>query len=178
MSNIERVIPAIIKACEENNRFRMIRAIPGVEITHVPPSLIGRYVAVARQLGAKLVVVHGETVVEPVEPGTNRAAIEAGVDILAHPGLITEEEAKLAALGRTHLEITARKGHSLTNGHVAALALKTGAKLVLDTDAHEPGDLIDEPFAKIVATGAGLTEERYAALRFNMELLAGLTGER
>ena len=35
--------------------------------------------ASSRELGAKIVVVHGETVAEPVEPGNNRAAIEAGV---------------------------------------------------------------------------------------------------
>jgi len=33
------------------------------------------------------------------------------------------------------LEITARKGHSLTNGHVAKLAKKHGAALVLNTEA-------------------------------------------
>lgn len=178
MSDIERIIPCVVRACEENNCHRGIRAIPGIEITHVPPPLIGKYVALARRLGAKLVVVHGESPVEPVEPGTNRAAIEAGADILAHPGLITDEDAKLAAERGTFLEITARKGHSLANGHVAAMAEKFGARLVLNTDAHEPGDLIDSAFAAVVAAGAGLTKERHAALIADMERLAGLTGGR
>ena len=50
--------------------------------------------------------MHGETICEPVAPGTNRAAIEAGVDILAHPGLITEEEARLAASKGVLLEVS------------------------------------------------------------------------
>lgn len=176
MSDIERIIPSIVRACEENNRHRRIRAIPGIELTHLPPALIGKYVALARRLGAKIVVVHGESPVEPVEPGTNRAAIEAGVDILAHPGLITDEEVRLAAERGTFLEITARGGHSLGNGHVAGLAEKYGAGLVLNTDAHQPGDLIDATFAEVVARGAGLSAERYAKLRGDMERLAGLSG--
>ncbi|MDW7711146.1 MAG: histidinol phosphate phosphatase domain-containing protein [Deferrisomatales bacterium] len=176
MSTLDWIVPRLIRACEENSHARSIRCIPGVEITHVPPALIGRYVAEARGLGARLVVVHGESPVEPVEPGTNRAAIEAGADILSHPGLITEEEARLAAEGGVHLEISARKGHSLANGHVASMARRTGAPLVLNTDAHAPGDLIPETFARIVARGAGLTEAEYEALRRNMERLAGLEG--
>lgn len=176
MSDIERIIPSVVRACEENNKFRKIRAIPGIEITHLPPPLIGKYVTLARRLGAKIVVVHGETPVEPVEAGTNRAAIEAGVDILAHPGLISEEDARLAAERGTFLEITARGGHSLGNGHVVRMAEKFGAGLVLNTDAHAPGDLIDLAFAEVVAMGAGLSRERYAKLRSDMERLAGLAG--
>jgi len=177
MADIERVVPSIVRACEENNRYRRIRAIPGVEITHLPPALIGKYVVLARSLGAKVVVVHGESPVEPVEPGTNRAAILAGADILAHPGLISEEEVALAAERTTHLEITARGGHSLANGHVARLAVRFGASLVLNTDAHGPGDLIDKAFARTVAFGAGLGEDEYLKLCANMERLAGLAGE-
>lgn len=174
MSNIETVVPAIVRACEENNRARKIKAVPGVEITHVPPSLVARYVAAARQLGARIVVVHGESPVEPVEKGTNRAAIEAGADILAHPGLITGEDAILAARGRTFLEITSRGGHSLGNGHVAKTALKYGARLVLNTDAHAPHDLIDRAFAETVAAGAGLGAEDMEDIMENMRELAGL----
>jgi histidinol phosphatase-like PHP family hydrolase len=110
----------------------------------------------ARKMGAVIVVAHGETLVEPVHPGTNRAAIEAKVDILAHPGLITRPEAELAAKNGVYLEITTRKGHSLSNGHVATMAAATGAKLVIDTDSHEPGDLVTEEFARTVLLGAGI----------------------
>lgn len=176
MSTLDWVVPRVVRACEENNACRALRAIPGVELTHLPPELIARYVTEARRLGAKIVVVHGESPVEPVAPGTNRAAIEAGADILAHPGLLSEDDARLAAARGVSLEISARGGHSLTNGHVAALARRTGARLVLDTDAHAPRDLIAEPFARTVALGAGLTQGEYEMLRSHMARLAGLDG--
>jgi len=176
MSNLEWIVPRVVRACEENNRERSLRAIPGIELTHVPPGLISRYVAEARALGARIVVVHGESPVEPVEPGTNRAAIEAKADILGHPGLIREADARLAARNGVCLEISARKGHSLANGHVALVARRAGARLVLNTDAHGPGDLITEGFARTVATGAGLSEEEYQALRATMADLACLGG--
>ena len=176
MSTLDWIIPRVITACEENNAERDILTLPAVEITHVPPALIAKHVKRARELGAKIVIVHGESPVEPVEPGTNLAAIMAGVDILAHPGLIDDEAATLAAKNGVFLEITARKGHSLTNGHVARTALRCGAKLVLNTDTHSPGDLITLEFAKTVALGAGLSLEDFAKIRENMEKLAGLRG--
>ena len=101
-------------------------------------------------------VAHGETLVEPVHPGTNRSAIEAKVDILAHPGLITREEAELAAKNGVHLEITARKGHSLSNGHVAKMAVKAGAKMMFGTDTHSPENLVDDKRREDILRGAGL----------------------
>ncbi len=45
-------------------------------------------VRLSKELGAEIVVVHGETSVEPVAPGTNNASVElSDVDILAHPVL-------------------------------------------------------------------------------------------
>lgn len=78
----------------------------------------------------------------PVIPGTNAAAIQAGVDILAHPGFIREEDARLAAEKGVYLEITSREGHSEGNEHVFETATKTGARLVLNTDTHSPEDLL------------------------------------
>jgi len=72
------------------------KVLPGVEITHIPPALIKNAVSLARRCGASIVIVHGETLVEPVEKGTNLAALNEDIDILAHPGLITEEDALLA----------------------------------------------------------------------------------
>jgi histidinol phosphatase-like PHP family hydrolase len=157
-ANVHLVVPAMVRACAEPN-FGNIRVIPGVEITHVPPEGIAKLALEARALGAKIVLVHGETLAEPVAPGTNRAALESEIDILAHPGLISEEEVRLAAQRGIYLEITTRRGHSLTNGHVAALARKMGASLVLDTDAHRPEDLRSWAEARKVALGAGLSEE-------------------
>lgn len=158
-SNMEIILRNVRRFVQEAGAFFDLNLFAGVELTHVPPALIGRSVARARELGAQLVVVHGETVVEPVAPGTNLAAIEAGCDILAHPGLLGEAEAALAAERGVSLEITTRKGHSLTNGYVAALARRFEAKLVINNDAHEPGDLVSRDLRRKVALGAGLSAE-------------------
>jgi putative hydrolase len=160
-SNLDWIVPRLVQVCGDLNRWWKIRAIPGIELTHVPPEMIGGLAEKARTLGARLVLVHGETVVEPVPPGTNRKAIESGVDILAHPGLITEEEISLARKQKVALEISARKGHSLANGHVARMARKFGVPLVLNTDSHSPDDLITREKALKVALGAGLGPDEF-----------------
>jgi histidinol phosphatase-like PHP family hydrolase len=155
--NLEVVLKTLVTDCEATSSRWDILALPGVEITHVPKDDIDMVARAARGLGARIVVVHGETVVEPVEPGTNRAAIESpAVDVLAHPGIIAPEDASLASERGVFLEISARKGHSLANGHVVKMALQTGAFTVLDSDAHEPGDLLTPELAEKVALGAGL----------------------
>ena len=158
--NMEIVLPQVIRDCEVCRRSWGIQAIPGVELTHVPADAIAQLAHAAKQLGAKIVVVHGETIMEPVEPGTNLAAVTCPhVDILAHPGLLTLEEAGLAAQNNVYLEISARKGHSLTNGHVFKMGRAAGAKFLVDSDSHEPGDLLTEEFARKVALGAGLSDD-------------------
>jgi putative hydrolase len=138
-----------------------IEAIPGVELTHLPPSRIALAAQRAKAAGLEIVVVHGETPVEPVLPGTNRAALESPhVDVLGHPGLLTEEEARMAAQRGIFIEITSRRGHSLANGLVAQRALAAGARLILDSDTHDPGDLWDSQFAHTVLRGAGVPEDR------------------
>jgi histidinol phosphatase-like PHP family hydrolase len=166
-SNIDFVIERIVNVCNELKAA--IPVIPGVELTHIPPRQIGQMVKKARDLGARLVLVHGETVVEPVSQGTNRAAIEAGVDILAHPGLLTPEDAMLAAEKGVCLELTARKGHSLSNGHVASVAKKIGVNIVLNTDTHSPSDLISDDMAVRIVVGAGLTEGDFMEITKNAE---------
>ena len=128
-SNIDFIIPRIIKVCSKITQAGKIKVFPGVEITHVAPAQIAALADEARKLGAKIVVVHGETIVEPVPAGTNLAALKSSIDILAHPGLLTEEEARLAAERGIYLEITTRRGHSFTNGHVAQMARKFKANL-------------------------------------------------
>lgn len=157
-TTLDWIIPSMVKFCAEigkaeNNIF----VIPGVELTHLPPSLIKNYVQEARRRGAKLVVVHGETIVEPVPAGTNLEALKSDIDILAHPGLIREAEVKLAAQRGIYLEITARKGHCLTNGRVAYLARKYNAKLLINTDTHSPEDLVTRSKAEKILLGAGLS---------------------
>jgi histidinol phosphatase-like PHP family hydrolase len=170
-SNLEYVLERISHVCAELRGKIGAKVYPGVEITHVPPSMIASLVAQARERGAKVVTVHGETIVEPVPGGTNLAAIDAGADILAHPGLITEEEALLAKKKGVLLEITARRGHSLTNGHVARMALKCGARLVYNTDSHSPGDFTTWETALRIIRGAGLTERDAARMQENARKL-------
>jgi histidinol phosphatase-like PHP family hydrolase len=165
LSNIDWVIPRLVKDCSELMKYFQLKIIPGAEITHVPPESIKPLTEEARKLGAKIVIVHGETIVEPVAPQSNLRALESAIDILAHPGLITEEEVRLAKEKGIMLEISARKGHCLTNGHVAKMALKIGAGLVLNTDAHSPDDLITLDEARQIALGAGLDEEDFSQLR-------------
>ncbi len=170
-SNMDFIIPRIVRAARDLNPLGKTRLIPGIELTHVPPPLFAPLTIRARELGALIVVAHGETPVEPVAPGTNRAALEAGVDILAHPGFITEEEAALAAKKGIFLELSGRKGHSLTNGHVAQMAAQAGALLAVNADAHEPEDFMTAERAETVALGAGLTKARYMQLRQDMARL-------
>ncbi len=172
-SNLDFSIPRVAAACKELNRRWKITALPGIELTHIPPETFAELTDRARSLGAAIIVAHGETLVEPVHPGTNRAAIEAKVDILAHPGLITKDEAMLAAKNGVYLEITTRKGHSLSNGHVAKMAGDTGAKLVIDTDTHEPGDLVTDELAQNILLGAGLSRGQVEAVLKNSRELAG-----
>jgi putative hydrolase len=171
-SNLEFVLKGLVKVAAELNRFQNTFVIPGVEITHAPPQQVPQLVQQARKLGAIIVIVHGESPVEPVAAGTNRAGIESKADILAHPGFITDSDAALAAQNGVLLEITARQGHSLTNGHVARMAMKTGAKLVINTDTHTPDNLITRDRASQVLIGAGLVEsEATKVLKNNQELL-------
>ncbi|MBG0777287.1 MAG: histidinol phosphate phosphatase domain-containing protein [Desulfovibrionaceae bacterium] len=166
-SNLHLILDNVRKVADAYSPYANIDLFHGVEITHVPAGLIADLTARARRAGAQLVVVHGETPVEPVEPGTNLAAINAGVNILAHPGLITADETRLAAERGVYLEITTRKGHSLTNGHVAKMAREYGAKLVINNDFHEPGDYVSKELRKTVALGAGLTPEEYLQAEAN-----------
>ena len=170
-SNLDFIIPRIVKVAEDLNRFAKTRLIPGIELTHIPPEMFAELVSQSRKLGAKIIVGHGETVMEPVKSGTNMAAILAGVDILAHPGFITGEEARLAAEKGVYLELTGRKGHSLTNGHVARRARESGALLVVNGDAHGPGDFMTAEMAETVALGAGLDRKHYETIRQNMSAL-------
>jgi putative hydrolase len=161
LSNIDLVIPRIRSVSEELNRCWDITVIPGAELTHIPPKTIPTLAAKARELGAKFVAVHGETLMEPVAPGTNEAACNCeAIDMLAHPGLLRRETAKAAKRNGIFLELTARKGHSLTNGLVARIGMEQDVELLVNTDTHDPEDLITQRMAFEIALGAGLPEEK------------------
>jgi histidinol phosphatase-like PHP family hydrolase len=167
-SNLDDLVSALVQFVRETQPFLKIRIIPGVELTHVPPGQISGLVRRARQLGARLVLLHGESVCEPVALGTNRAGIEAGIDILAHPGIISEEEVRLAAANGVHLEISARFSHGLGNGRVVSLARDAGAALVINSDAHSPGDILTPNWREKVAFGSGLTADEMERINKTM----------
>lgn len=158
-SNLEFILKNLVTPCEELSGAFDMEVIPGIEITHVSPRMLDGLVKRAKKLGARMVIIHGESLVEPVAPGTNMAAVRnPDVDILAHPGLISLEEAELARDNGIYLELSTRRGHSLSNGHVARVALEAKAKLVLNTDLHSPEELLEPDEIIRFAMGAGLDE--------------------
>ena len=162
VGSLGRVIKEVSEDCALARAYWNILAIPGVELTHIPARAISEVAQRAKELGAWLVVVHGETPSEPVEKGTNHAtALSPYVDILAHPGLITPEEAALAAKNNIFIELTARKGHSTANAHVARVSQKSEAHLLVNSDAHDETDLLTLPLAKTILRQAGLGEQQY-----------------
>ncbi len=164
-SNVESVIKATKRAVEGS---RDVEVLIGAEITHVVPEKISKLVGKAKALGAQVIIVHGETLVEPVAPGTNKAAAALGdVNIIAHPGLVSQEEVELARQNGIYLELTARCGHNITNGHVA----RTAANLLVNSDCHGI-ELISTADAENIARGAGLNpEEVRHVIRRNAALL-------
>jgi histidinol phosphatase-like PHP family hydrolase len=159
-SNLEELLTRLLHFARQQGDDFPLAFVPGIELTHVAPQSIAPLARQAKELGAALVLVHGETIVEPVAPGTNAAAVACpDVDILAHPGLLTAEEARQAATIGVYLEITSRKGHSLSNGHVVQVARQAGARLVVNTDTHVPSDMIDQETARRVAAAAGMDDD-------------------
>lgn len=162
-SNVEQ-IPQIQKAIDDINANWNIKVVLGAEVTHVPTESIDGVAKKAKDLGAQIVVVHGETLNEPVIEGTNYAAVNSEyVDILGHPGLITYEEAQIAKENGIYLEISARSGHCLGNGHVVNIASEVGNKLLVNTDTHSPDNLITFEKSYEIALGAGLSKKEAMA---------------
>ncbi len=172
IGNVVRVVSELQRIREEMEGLLAVRLIVGAEVTHVPPALIARVCRLARTHGAQLVLVHGETLSEPVAPGTNRAALEADCDILAHPGLLEERDAELAARRGIYLELSGRKGHCLGNGHLAFLARQANARMVLNSDAHVPGDIMSARTRYSIGRGAGLFDREVEETLQNMRTIA------
>jgi len=176
---LEPVLRKLLKVCADVSPYVAVQPIPGVEITHVPPEILPDLAERARQLGAQLVVAHGETVVEPVPAGTNQAALACDVDLLAHPGLITKEDVEAAIERDIFLEITARRGHSLSNGHLVRMTRDLGAMhlLVINSDAHSHTDFLTPELERIVGLGAGLSEQEFGSVLTNKARLLERIGE-
>lgn len=166
-SNIDFVLPRIVKVSRNLTSYWPIKVIPGIEITHVPLEEIEGLIKYGRDKGAKIIVVHGETISEPVTPGTNRRAIECKADILAHPGLLTKEDARLAKRNNIYVEITTRTNHSKTNQYLRDIARSVDLKLILNTDAHQPEDLIDDLFAKAFLRSLDFTDSEIDKIFLN-----------
>lgn len=160
--SLARVIQEVSRDCELARAHWNILAVPGVELTHLPHKAINEAAREAKELGAWLVVVHGESPIEPVEEGTNLAAVKSSyVDILAHPGHLTPQVAKLAAKNEVFIEITARRGHCITNSHVARVAGEAGALMLVNSDAHEEDDLLTSELAKDILRQAGISNRKF-----------------
>jgi histidinol phosphatase-like PHP family hydrolase len=155
-SNINSIINAIVEFTSHWPKDSKIQVLPGIELTHLPPAQFKPLAKHARREGIKVIVAHGETLIEPVIKGTNRAALEADIDILAHPGLISDEDTKLAAKRGVFLEITSRKGHSDTNPCVVEKSLKFNARMILNNDSHEPEDIVAFEEIEKIGYAAGL----------------------
>ncbi|KPK96833.1 MAG: hypothetical protein AMJ95_12090 [Omnitrophica WOR_2 bacterium SM23_72] len=157
-SNIDIVTDAILCFTRHWPKDAKIKVLPGVELTHLPLSQFKPLAKYARKKGLKVIIGHGETISEPVVKGTNRACLEADIDILAHPGLISKEDVEFAKKRGIFLEITSRSGHRDTNPHVAELALKVGARLILVNDSHMPEDILPAQELRNFGLKAGLSE--------------------
>lgn len=168
-SNIQHVVKSILEFTRHWPKDCGIKVLAGVELTHVQPKQFKPLIKYCRGKGIKIIVGHGESPVEPVVKGTNRAALEAGVDILAHPGKISDSDVLLAKKKGIFLEITTRHGHSKTNKHVAERALKLGAKLVISTDSHHPEDIITPLQMSKIAAKSGLNKAQIKNIAKDLE---------
>ncbi len=157
-SNIKQAAKQIVEFCHRWPKNSAIRVLPGIELTHLPPEQFKPLAILARKEGIKIIIAHGETPVEPVTKDTNHLALLADIDILAHPGLISDEDTKLASSRGIFLEITSRRGHSQANAHVIKQARKFNAKLILNNDSHAPEDIIGPDELIKVGLDCGLTQ--------------------
>jgi histidinol phosphatase-like PHP family hydrolase len=166
-SNMDFVIPRIVKAVPMLSEYFEITVLAGAEISYLPPKLIKKAAQECRKLGAQIVVVHGETAAENTPPQTNINALDSDIDILAHPGHLTKEQAEIAAASDIKIEISARISHGATNKQVAQSALAAGAKLILNSDTHVPEHLLTKELIEKTLDKAGLAADYYEVMQKN-----------
>lgn len=126
----------------------------GVQLRHIPPALLDETIRFYRGLGIELIAVHGESISDIVEKGTNFSAITAKADILYNPGLIDEKCVELAKENNVYLEISTHQKHAYTNAHIAKLAHKYGAKLVLGSSARTLHEIHSPEMQDFILKGA------------------------
>lgn len=162
-------LKTLVKTC---SLYADIEAFAGVELVHVPPALLPDAVGQAREQGAALILAHGESIprqlADVVETGTNLAAINAGVDILAHPGLITVEDAQLAAEKGVLLELNTAPGTVSPTGISSAWQNASAANccstLTLPVQPTLNPPTSRRALRKAAALGAGLDAEGLSRL--------------
>ncbi|MDD5561240.1 MAG: histidinol phosphate phosphatase domain-containing protein [Candidatus Omnitrophica bacterium] len=170
-SNIKQAAKAIVEFCRRWPKNSQIRVLPGIELTHLPPEQFKPLARLARKEGIKIIIAHGETPLEPVAKDTNHLALMADIDILAHPGLISDEDAKLAKQRGVFLEVTSRRGHNQANAHVIKQARKYGAKLILNNDSHTPEDIISPEALVKAGMDSGLSQDEIDEIYENVKKL-------
>lgn len=163
-SNIKNNVSSIVEFCRRWPKKSRIKVLPGVELTHLPLEQFPPLVKYCRKQGIKIIVGHGESPVEPVEAGTNRQAVLSGIDILAHPGNISQEEAGLAKERGVFLELTTRKGHSRGNKYAVEMFKNTGVGLLINNDAHTPEDILKPEELKDIAISCGLNRDEISRI--------------
>ena len=170
LTKVESIVEKILQAVE-SARGADVLLIPGAEVSLVPPDKIGEVAKRAKQAGAKFVTVHGESLMGGTPAGTNLAAAQSEfVDMIGHPGFMSKEATRYAAQNNIIIEISGRALHSLTNGHNVKMARQFGAKMLVNSDTHDPKDLMTPQRALDVARGAGMEEDEvFSALVTNVE---------
>lgn len=142
------------KQIDELAIYENIQCFFGIKLMHIPPSLIEKSVLLYRALGIHLIAVHGESISDMVEQGTNFNACLAHIDILYHAGLIDEKCVELAKENNVFLEICSNPKHAYTNAHIAKIAEKYGAKIIFGSGATKLEELHSPEMQKAIYAGA------------------------
>lgn len=155
-----RNISSLDSFLKRKDKFKFFDdVIFGIEITRVCPKKIPEIAKNAKKHGL-IVLVHGETKSDIVPAGTNAAALNCEyVDILAHPGHLSEDDVIKAKGNKIFIEITARENHKSENPAIVKICKKFNLEIVINTDAHSTDELIDYEKAKEVGLNAGLDED-------------------
>ncbi len=164
--NYKRIADKIINWVDKNQgSYKDIILIPGVEITFATPKEIGIITKDVRFMGTKWVVVHGEASFERTPACTNDAAVEHGVDVLAHPGYIEDEQVIKSLETGTAFELSARDSYNYANKQIAETVMRNGGKMLINSDSHQVGAMLSQ--AKVLQTAkiANLTTEQLEAVK-------------
>ncbi len=167
-SNLDWIVPRLVRVCEDLNRRWKIRAVPGIELTHLPPDMIAPLAAEARSLGREDC---GRSRRNSGGAGRSRNKRQGHRSRRGHSGAPGFDFRRRDGPG------PGKKSFSGDHRPAGAIAWRTamlpawlqrfGASLVLNTDGHAPGDLITRGQALKVALGAGLEADDFERMLQN-----------